>query len=416
MTDEAVFGSDGDYLSDEQHARWLASHRSKLLDFYQPNVAAAGQGLAWLDSDGSPLPEKGSQLWLGARMMHVFSLAALEGRPGAAEIVEHALDFYLEGPGHDTVFGGWYPVVGGADPADAKELYGTAHVILGASSAAIAGFSRANELLAEALQVVENKFWDAEAERGKESFDREFLEADPYRGQNSNMHLAEAYLAAYMALGDSKYLQRAARIARYITREAGDPASAAPWRLNEHFSSDWEPQPDYNIENKTHPFRPYGTQVGHWMEWAKLLMQMRGLGIEEPWLLETAETLFDKGIEEGWDSSGGFYYTLDWDGEPVVSAKYFWAPAEAIGAADLLYKETGNPFYLAWYRRLWEYVSTYVISSEGSWHHELDSDNQPMVETWEGAPDVYHAYQATLYAQTPADQSLASGLVRKQND
>ncbi|WP_408647195.1 AGE family epimerase/isomerase [Tessaracoccus coleopterorum] len=27
-----------------------------------------------------------------------------------------------------------------------------------------------------------------------------------------------------------------------------------------------------------HPFRPFGSQPGHWLEWAKLLMQMKGSG------------------------------------------------------------------------------------------------------------------------------------------
>lgn len=414
MTGNAPFGTGQNYLNDEQHLQWLKDHRSQLLDFYQPNLVMPGAGLAWIDSDGTPLPAKGAQLWLGARMLHVFALAALEGRPGADQVVQHALNFYLGGAGQDTEFGGWYPAVGGEEAADAKELYGTAHVILGASSALIAGFEGARELLDIALRTVDDYFWDEEIGRGRESFNREFTQTDDYRGQNSNMHLAEAYLAAYMALGDRKYLDRAVGIARYITVDADSPNPNAPWRLNEHFSSNWEPLPDYNIDDKTHAFRPYGSQVGHWMEWSKLLMQMRGLGTQDPWVLETAAELFKNGVKEGWDESGGFYYTIDWSGDPVVAAKYFWAPAEAIGAADLLFKETGDQYYLDWYQKLWEYVNDHMISPQGSWYHELDSNNEPITQTWQGRPDLYHAYQATLYAQTPADQSLASALAKSR--
>ncbi|WP_344931743.1 AGE family epimerase/isomerase [Saccharopolyspora gregorii] len=32
----------------------------------------------------------------------------------------------------------------------------------------------------------------------------------------------------------------------------------------------------------------------------------------------------------------------------------------------------------------------------GSWRHELDEHNRPAATVWEGKPDLYHAYQATL--------------------
>ena len=37
----------------------------------------------------------------------------------------------------------------------------------------------------------------------------------------------------------------------------------------------------------------------------------------------------------------------------------------------------------------------------GSWHHELDEHNRPAATTWQGKPDVYHAYQALLLASRP---------------
>ena len=71
---------------------------------------------------------------------------------------------------------------------------------------------------------------------GIDAFDREFHRAEPYRGQNANMHLAEAYLAAHEATGDKQLLERAARIARRIAGRAADATEGA-WRLPEHFDA-----------------------------------------------------------------------------------------------------------------------------------------------------------------------------------
>ena len=110
------------YFQSPRHLEWLAQHRQSLLDFYQPAVCLPSGGYAWLDDSGAPLAAKGAQLWLGARMLHVFSLAAMLGRPGAADVVEHGLSFYVDGPGHDDRYGGWYPVVGGAAPASSASM------------------------------------------------------------------------------------------------------------------------------------------------------------------------------------------------------------------------------------------------------------------------------------------------------
>lgn len=405
-----LFDIDATSPSDPKFLAWLEDHRQKHLDFYQGGAIRPEGGIAWLDDQGQPLREKGAQQWVGARMIHVFSLASMLGRPGADEVVEHGLDFYVDGPGHDDQFGGWFPVVGGDEPADAKELYGIAHMLLAGSSATQAGFSRGPEMMNEALNIIDRYYWDDELGRGVESYDRAFATLDSYRGQNANMHLTEAFLAAYEATGNRLYLERATRIAKFVAGRAvlSDPEVDAPWRLPEHFDSDWTPVPDHNIDDKAHPFRPYGTQVGHWLEWAKLCTQIHDFGVDEPWLIPTAELLFQKAIEEGWAENGGFAYTLDWDGNPVVPERYFWTVAEGIGAAHALFQATGNEYYLDWYKTLWQFAHDNFVDEEyGSWYSELDEANQPTAITWTGKPDPYHVFQATLYPLMPQGVGLA---------
>lgn len=407
-----LFGQDDNPFEDGTHLRWLESHRDDLLDFYQPEVCLDSGGYAYLDAEGHALPEQGAQLWLGARMLHCFSIAHALGRPGAADVVRHGLSFYSDGEGRDHVHGGWFATVGGAAPSDRKELYGQAHLLLGASSAVIAGFPEARKLVDEALRVIDEHYWREAEGRCVEAFDRTFTELDPYRGQNANMHLTEALLTAYEATGDEMLLNRAARIARHIAGRAADPTRGA-WRLPEHFDGQWRDLLDYNRDEPRHPFRPYGSQPGHWLEWTKLLLQLRGKGIDEPWLVPAARNLFVGALRDAWAPEGGFAYTVDWDGNVVVAEKFFWEVAEGIGAARYLYDLDPMPTYADAYRGFWRYVALHIVDHErGSWFPELDDDNDPVQHTWAGKPDLYHAFQATLYAAVPADEGLAAWAAR----
>lgn len=405
-----LFGDDPDRFADPVHRRFLVDHRRALLDFYQPEVCLSGGGYAWIGADGRAMPEMGAQLFIGARMIHVFSLASLEGRAGARDVVEHGLGFYLDGPGRDARFDGWFPVVGGDHPQDRKELYGTAQLLLAASSATQAGFERGPALLAACAELIDRHYWREEDGSCVEGYDRSFSQLDDYRGQNANMHLTEAYLAAYEATGDRVYLDRAASIAHRIAARAAEGGEGG-WRLPEHFTADWAPRLDYNAGDPRHPFRPYGSQPGHWLEWAKLLVQLRGLGFEERWLLPAAAALFDGAIRDAWADGGGFVYTVDWDGRPVVEERFFWEVAEAMGAARFLWLATGEQRYQDWYDTFWRFADAHLVDHElGGWHSELNVRNEPVALTWDGKPDLYHVYQATLYAVVPVDRGFAAWL------
>jgi mannose/cellobiose epimerase-like protein (N-acyl-D-glucosamine 2-epimerase family) len=88
-----------------------------------------------------------------------------------------------------------------------------------------------------------------------------------------------------------------------------------------------------------------------------------------------------------------------------------WVAAEATAAAAALWKATGDPEYDAWYRTWWDHVVTVFIDHRlGSWHHELDPANRPGGVTWEGKPDSYHAFQATLVPRLPLAPTLAAAV------
>lgn len=390
------------------HRRWLLDELDRLLAFAETAVHPDG-GFAWLDASGSPLFERGVETWITCRMTHVFSLAHLLGRPGAARLADHGLAG-LDGPLRDAQYGGWFAGTGAQ--AQQKEAYAHAFVVLACSSATAARRPGAAELLTEALAVMETRFWQPEEGLVAEIWDRSWTDLEDYRGVNANMHCVEAFLAAADVTGEVRWRDRAHQI---VTRIVHGFARGNDWRLPEHFDAGWQQLPDYNRDQPDHPFRPYGVTIGHLLEWARLALHLRAaLGDQAPgWLLDDAAALFDRAVSDGWDVDGaeGFVYTTDWDGTPVVRERLHWVVTEAVAAAAVLHRVTGRPEYERWYRTWWDHAAALLIDrEEGSWHHQLDRGNRPSESVWEGKPDVYHAVQATLIPMLPLAPTLATAL------
>ena len=375
---------------------WLDEECARLLGFARASRVPGGFG--WLSSSGAPA-SRPVELWITARMTHVFALASLRGS-GDEALVDHGLAS-LWGPLRDAVNGGWFSSV---DPASrAKEAYGHAFVVLAASSATALGRPGACALLDEALSVMD-RFWDESAEMFVDEWDESFTVVDPYRGLNSNMHAVEALLAAYDVTGHPVLHERARAV---VDRTLGF-AAAHDWRVPEHYSPSWEPLLDYNLDQPAHPFRPYGGTVGHWFEWARLALQVDGL-------VSPAASLFAAAVRDGWarDGADGFVYTVDWAGEPVVRERMHWVAAEAVAAAAALWRATGRQEYADRHAAWWDHVrSSFVDLEGGSWWHELSPSLSPSATTWEGKPDVYHAVQATLLPRLSVSTSVATALQR----
>ena len=93
------------------------------------------------------------------------------------------------------------------------------------------------------------------------------------------------------------------------------------------------------------------------------------------------------------------------------ATRLHWVVCEAIGAAATLHRITGEDAYGAWYERCWDFATEHLIDREqGSWRHELDAQLHPVERTWQGKPDVYHAFQATLVPRLPPAPSLAGAI------
>lgn len=390
------------WLTLPSHQAWLDAEAARLADFGGSLAHPAG-GAAWLDGVGAADLSRPVTTWITARMIHVQYLASLRGHPGARRKADRLLDALFTTL-RDRRHGGWTE----STEDSTKTAYTHAFVVLAASAATAAGHPRGGGLLAEALDVVDTRFWDEKSGMCSDTWSSDWSTLEDYRGINANMHMVEALLAASDAGAPDLWRDRAARI---CDRVAGW-AQAQNWRIPEHFTDEWIPLPDYNSDNVADQFKPYGATVGHGFEWSRLMVQT-SLVAPSPGrydYLDVARSLYHRAATDGWQPGErpGFVYTTDWTGTPVVTQRLHWVLCEAIAAAATLARATGEARYENDYRAWWDVAAEFFIDRvNGSWHHELDADNHPATSVWGGKPDVYHAIQAVWISREPTRSSLA---------
>ena len=393
------------WLNDGAHRAYLAKDAHRQLDFFDASLGADG-GLATLDFDGRPLPGP-QELHTTTRLIHSYGLAQMAGRADHAGIMDRGMaDLWARH--RDRQHGGYLWSVDGDGPADGTKLaYGHVFVLLAASTAKLAGHPDADRLLADVSAVLDQHYWDDAAGLFRDEFTRDWHAFSTYRGMNANMHGVEALLTAYEATGEAEYLIRARRIFEFFLTHV---APAADWRIPEHYTQDWQVDPDYEGNPM---FRPAGSTPGHSFEMARLQLQLWDLmGRPDDGAPKRARQLVDRALADAWDKArGGFVYTLARDGSVARNARYWWPVTEAIGALAALIKLGAGPGDEDWYRKSWAFADRHLIDkARGGWMPELDDDNQPAMTQFRGKPDIYHALQADLLPLTDGLSRAAEAL------
>jgi sulfoquinovose isomerase len=392
------------------HRQYLMRQANNLFDFFEaPSMNPKG-GFFELDDEGNPLDTDNAvrQIHVTTRMVHCAVLGSLIGRPGSDEIVDHGMRYIWE-KHRDTRNGGYvWSVDDDGVTNGSKQAYGHAFVLLAASSAKLVGHPLADQMIADVTGIINTRFWDEQSGSVKDEYNQNWSQLLPYRGQNANMHMTEALMAAFEATGNRDYLAKAERIAELIIARNAVPLGH---RVAEHFDQHWVLDKNYEGNEM---FRPSGTTPGHWLEWSRLLYQLWVLGEKRlSWMTGAARELFVQSIELGWDKvHGGFFYTLDWDNKPIMREKLWWPTSEAIGAAAYISAFDSGDYFQAWYRRLWDYAENHVIDHKrGGWLSELTEDLKPTSRLFVGKPDIYHALQACLIPLYPTNGSLTKGII-----
>ena len=359
--------------------QFLLGHVRDTMAFYHPRcIDPDGGFFQFFKDDGTVYDRHTRHLVSSTRFVFNYSMAwQAFGEPAYREAVRHGVEF-LRSAHRNPGTGGYAWVLHDGRVLDAtNHCYGLAFVVLAYAKALEAGIEQARGWIAETWELMERRFWEPAHGLYADEADAAWNVA-PYRGQNANMHACEAWLAAYEATGEERYLQRAATLAANMTQRQAALAGGLVW---EHYHANWSVDAEYNRGDRSNIFRPWGFQPGHQVEWAKLLLILDRHAPAD-WHLPRARELFDRAVAMAWDAEhGGLVYGNDPAGAVYDADKYFWVQAEAIATAALLARRTGQAQYRDWYVRLWQYAWAHFVDHEhGAWYRILGPDNRKLTD------------------------------------
>lgn len=374
---------------------FLHAHIAHTMAFYHPRCIDPNGGFFhYFRDDGSVYDADHRHLVSSTRFVFNYAMAAREFGADASlrdqylAATRHGL-LYLREMHRNPATGGYvWTLRDGMVEDETYHCYGVAFVLLAYATALKAGIEEVRAWMDETWDLLEHRYWDAAAGLYRDEADARWNFSD-YRGQNANMHMCEAMLAAFEASGESRYLDRALTLADHMTRCQAAKAGGLVW---EHYDKDWNVDWTYHLDDPKHLFRPWGFQPGHQTEWAKLLLILDRY-VQADWLVPTARHLFDTALAHSWDEArGGMYYGFAYEGLRTAGQgnakvegeayvcdddKYFWVQAESLAAAALLAQRTGDAQYWDWYQRLWAYSWRYFVDHRyGAWFRILDADNR----------------------------------------
>ena len=246
---------------------------------------------------------------------------------------------------------------------------------------------------------------------------------ESYHGMSSNLHAVSAFLAVGDATQDKKWIERASRIVSFAMEQARNNN----WRVPEHFDGNWNLDRNYNVGTPADPRRPYGINVGHNFGWSRKIVQVAAAsqknGLEPPKdYLHVAREIFNRTAADSWckDGHSGIFFTVDYQGKPLMRQRFTWVLTEAIQAVVALVfelREQGASVeelepYLELYYRWWDYLEGYVIQTDGYWVGELNANNLPDDTVWPGAPDIFHSVRVLLAPRLPNALSTPAAIAQ----
>ena len=356
---------------------FLIGHIKSIMGFYHPHCIdnETGGFFQHFKDDGSIYDFDTRHLVSSTRFIFNYSMAAMQfNNVEYIDTAKHGID-YLRKHHLNKDTGGYAWTMNGKEVLDSTNYcYGLAFVLLAYSTAYKAGIKEAKNYIEETFDLMENHFWSKDHELYSDEISSDWSIVTNYRGQNANMHTCEALIQAFESTNEQKYLDRALLIAKNICIKQAGLADGLIW---EHYDTNWQINWSYNKDTPDDLFRPWGFQVGHLTEWAKLLIILERHA-DEDWLVSRAQELFDDAIEMGWDEkSEGLVYGFAPNGDVCDNDKYFWVQAESLAAAAVLANRTGDDYYWEWYERIWEFSWKHMVDHEyGAWFRILDSKNK----------------------------------------
>ncbi|MEE9322725.1 MAG: AGE family epimerase/isomerase [Granulosicoccus sp.] len=358
-------------------AEFLNTHIRSILDFYEPRVFDSNGGFFQTFRDNGEIYDAPLRhLVSSSRFVYNYAMAYRKyGKPLHRQWVQHGLDFLQRAHRQSNGLFAWELRDGVVTDGRAM-AYGHAFVMLAGASALRAGVEEGRLLVTEMWEFLEQHFWQPEYRAYADERDASLQCLNPYRGQNANMHICESLLAAFDATGDTRYLERAELLAERFTQELASLNNGLIW---EHYTSEWQPDMQYNVDKPDDLFKPWGFQPGHHVEWARLLLQLNSLKPDGR-SVDRARELYQLAMDKGWDKEcGGLVYGFAPDGSFCDTHKYFWVHAEAFATAWRLFRQTGEERYRQDYQRIWAWSWRFLIDHRhGAWFRIRHRDGSPV--------------------------------------
>ncbi|MEC9482307.1 MAG: AGE family epimerase/isomerase [Halomonas sp.] len=356
--------------------RQVRAHIARTMAFYHPRcIDPHGGFYQYLKDDGRIYDRRHRHLVSSARYVFIYArYARFSGNEDYLHWARHGLR-YLEQAHFQTRYQGYAWTLLDHRPEDTtNHCYGLAFVLLAYATALASGIDEARVGLERVHALQTRHFWEPQWQLYADEADVHW-QLDGYRGQNANMHSCEALLAACEATGERDYAERALAIARAVWQRLASQTDGWIW---EHFNAGWRVDLDYHRDDPKHLFRPWGFQIGHQTEWAKLLVLLARHFPEQRWLLSTARRLFIEAVETGWDDEhGGLVYGVDLQRRHCDADKYFWVQAESLAAAAMLAEATGEARFWRWYERIADFSWRHMVDHRhGAWYRILTPDNR----------------------------------------
>jgi len=395
---------------------YIRAHLKSILRFYDGRVIDPDGGFFQnFYDDGAVFRPRHRHLVSSTRMVFNYCKAyALTGDAQHREYAAHGFQF-LRGVHWDRQRESFGWILDGRDVVDGtNHCYGLAFVILAAAAALEAELEGAHEVLEAAEALLHTRLWDESAKLYADEASPDWAIVSDYRGQNSNMHVTEAFIAAYECTGERHYLDNAFGLARRVTIDLAARSDGLIW---EHYTKDLEVDWDYNKDDPRNIYRPWGFQPGHHTEWAKLLLILNSHRADA-WMPQRAQQLVDCAFRYGWDDEyGGLYYGFAPDKTICDADKYFWVQSETLATLVRLAIATGDEHYWTLYDQLWAYADEHFVDHQhGAWFRILQRNNAKYTDqkSIAGAKCDYHTIGACvdILGSLPADRKCGPASAR----
>lgn len=382
-------------LPDFESADLLRAHVAHMLAFYDAHaIDPAGGFFHYLRDDGSVYNRGHRHLVSATRLVFTQAMAfAQTGQARYREQAAHALahlQTFIHRQGPLSGLHAWTLQDGRIDDGTAM-AYGQAFVLLARAHAQRIGLCSAHDV-AEAFERMDDAFYEPAQQAYADEITPEGVRIG-YRGQNANMHMCEACLAAFESTGQARYLQRAQGLIERFVYRLATGTQGLVW---EHYHQDWSVDWDYNKDNPGNIFKPWGFQTGHQTEWAKLLL-IAHQHAPDARHVPRAQVLQQAAWQHGWDAQhGGLIYGFAPDHRPCDTDKYFWVQAESLASAWRLWRVTGEPVFREQYQQLWAWSWQHLVDHQhGAWFRILAADGRKLEDTKSPAGKVdYHTLGA----------------------